>query len=1055
MALVVFLFVVVLAETTALFLEYQNNPFMQQYVAGNTSTIIADALVFAVLSLASAYIVYRHYKSTVGIKGPGPFSRLGTLITRRHKYVIAVWILLLIVSIPAATRISQVVTSQTGGSSGSQSESTRAQNIITQEFPQQGSGASALIVIQSSDVKSNATKDFVLSLETRLLAPGELSYLEGVTSVYSVERSILAGGILGLSPAIYGLEAQTNFTAFVVYGISHQYLVFWNMTDQSHQVPTRDSEANVTMTEYVSGLASNLPPSNAALVSSYYSLFYAYWSSSAGNITLTSNLPLRATVSIDQAMTSFIQNLPDQQTAGFFTAVWTNFTLNTWSQPGAIRQFTIATISAGDSTLGVPGPIPVTFLNSIYLLGPTPTTAAATSLADQTIKNQSLSTYPLPVPRDLFQQFVSPKNDTMLVIVSFSKEPEFRASVENDPILSGVVKMRSVVSDLMTSNSGPGAPSSVYVTGSVATTADASISSGQDFARIEPVTIIAILLLVGLFFLAVVTPIVPLASIGLALVTAQALVFLIGTFVVPVQDTTVTFLTTIMLGVGTDYAIFLIARYREERVEGKARADAVQTSVTWVGESITTSGMTVILAFGAMTLSSFSFLRSMGIAVGTGVLVALLVSLTLIPALLRLIGDRAFWPTSGERFERYAARAREKRATRPSYFHRAASLSADRPKLVLLLTLLISAPAIYVSLTGATTYDFIAGLSQAESIRGLAVLEQSFGAGRIGPTQVVVQFPAPILQTSGLMPGGYTGLENLSRAIAGLANVQEVTGPTRPQATRVDATNFTALSPATVAAIRSDIGKDNRTAVLSVVLVEEPFTSTSLNTVQQIRSTAASVRQSDAALSDTMILVGGQTASTADFARETVDQFTQMGIIVVVGIFIILLVVLGSYILPVAAILSIGLSITWSYAATLVFFKSVLNSDVLFLIPLILFLLLFGIGMDYNIFILTRVREEAQKGKKTRDAVVDAVDRTGGIITALALILAGALGSLMLSSNRLLQGFGFAIALAVILDAMVVRTYLVPAIMTLLGKWAWMGPSRLQRVKSNETEKTG
>src|SRR5205809_8115976 len=102
--------------------------------------------------------------------------------------------------------------------------------------------------------------------------------------------------------------------------------------------------------------------------------------------------------------------------------------------------------------------------------------------------------------------------------------------------------------------------------------------------------------------------------------------------------------------------------------------------------------------------------------------------------------------------------------------------------------------------------------------------------------------------------------------------------------------------------------------------------------------------------------------------------------------------------------------------------------------------------MDYNIFILTRIREEAQKGKETRQAVGDAVERTGGIITALALILAGELGSLLLSSNRLLDGFGFEIALAVDLDAMVVRTYLVPAIMSTLGPRAWWGRNRLWRV---------
>src|SRR5437773_4056112 len=128
-----------------------------------------------------------------------------------------------------------------------------------------------------------------------------------------------------------------------------------------------------------------------------------------------------------------------------------------------------------------------------------------------------------------------------------------------------------------------------------------------------------------------------------------------------------------------------------------------------------------------------------------------------------------------------------------------------------------------------------------------------------------------------------------------------------------------------------------------------------------------------------------------------------MRVLTVVAIFIVLLVVLGSYPLAITGILSIGLSITWAYAATLLFFNHVLQSGVIFIIPLVLFLLLYGIGMDYNIFILTRIREEAQKGKETHQAVVDAVDRTGGIITALALTLEGGLASFQFSSNRLFQ----------------------------------------------------
>ncbi len=454
-----------------------------------------------------------------------------------------------------------------------------------------------------------------------------------------------------------------------------------------------------------------------------------------------------------------------------------------------------------------------------------------------------------------------------------------------------------------------------------------------------------------------------------------------------------------------------------------------------------------------MTISSFTLLQSIGVGLGFGVLIALLVSLTLIPSFILVAGDRIFWPRSGKRFESYAVKARKKRSERPGYFRRAASFSVKRPALVLGLTILISIPAIYISLTGSTSYDFTAGLTHAESIDGLAVLEKSFGAGQIGPTQVLVQFPGTILVNGNLTKVAQANLETLSQGIGNLSNVKVVTGPTRPNGVLVNATNMkTVTAPQDRLAILGDIGKDNRTALVTVLFVDEPFTQRSLDTVSQIRSLVRTLRALYPSLAQDSILVGGASASTLDFSSETVGQFNTMRILTVSAIFLVLLVVLGSYPLAITGILSIGLSITWAYAATLLFFNNVLQSGVLFIIPLVLFLLLYGIGMDYNIFILTRIREEAQKGKETRQAVVDAVDRTGGIITALALILAGALGSLLLSSNRLLEGFGFAIALAVVLDAMVVRTYLVPAIMSVLGQRAWWGPNRLRRVRFDKKD---
>src|SRR6267143_4142453 len=564
--------------------------------------------------------------------------------------------------------------------------------------------------------------------------------------------------------------------------------------------------------------------------------------------------------------------------------------------------------------------------------------SAARAQANQTLWSETLATYKVPIPQAILQDFISPDHKVMIVLASFSKSPGSFGSANTDPILKNVVTMRDIISQLKTSDGGP---SQTYVTGDLATTADSSLGSERDLGLIEPVTIGAILILAGLFFFAIATPFVPLTIVGMALLITEGGLYLIGKYIIPIQDTTTTFLFTIMLGVGTDYAIFLMARYRVERVEGRDKAAAVQTSVTWSGESIATSASTVIIAFGAMTLTSFTLLQSIGVGLGFGVLIALLVSLTLIPSFILIAGDRIFWPRSGKRFETYATKARKRRAERPGYFRRAAGFSVRRPALVLGLTVLISIPAIYISLTGATSYDFAAGLANAESVHGLTVLQQSFGAGQIGPTQVLVQFPATILANGNLTKGAQADLEKLSQNIASVSpNVKEVTGQTRPNGVTVDATNMRGLIPQERLTILGSIGQDNRTALVTVLFGDEPFTQNSLNTVGQIRSLVASLRNSDASLAQYTILIGGASASTLDFANDTVNQFNTMRVLTVAAIFVVLLVVLGSYPLAVTGILSIGLSITWAYAATLLFFNNVLHSGVLFIIPLILFLLL-------------------------------------------------------------------------------------------------------------------
>ena len=292
----------------------------------------------------------------------------------------------------------------------------------------------------------------------------------------------------------------------------------------------------------------------------------------------------------------------------------------------------------------------------------------------------------------------------------------------------------------------------------------------------------------GLFFRSVVTPVLPIGAVMVALGLSQAVVYFIGTVVAHVDSDTTTMLFSILMAVGTDYSIFIIARFREERIKGASREEAVKTSVTWAGESITTSGATVIIAFMSLGIASYSMIRVMGFVMGLSILVALLISLTLVPSLLMVIGNRVFWPNNKQRFKNHAKRILERReAGKRGYFYKAARFSVKHAKAIILVAVIISIPATYIYVTAETSFDFIGTMPKVESINGMNAMTSGFGAGRIMPSTVVIVFDQPVLMQDGSYDtSALQTIEDVSAALARNTIVHEVDGPTRPYGATVD-----------------------------------------------------------------------------------------------------------------------------------------------------------------------------------------------------------------------------------------------------------------------------
>ncbi len=688
--------------------------------------------------------------------------------------------------------------------------------------------------------------------------------------------------------------------------------------------------------------------------------------------------------------------------------------------------------------------------------------ANITAMADGMVRDIPLNEYPIDIPQGVLAMLVNvPDNDTMLIALGYGDGIDGESLV---PVVREIIAGAQVPVGV-----------EVLVSGSDAINYDITASSTEDMEKIDPVSILLIIVLIGLFFRSLVSSIIPPSVIGIALGLALCCVFFIATYAMEVTNYVLVLIMVTMLGAGCDYGIFILSRYREERVKGLEKEDAVVKAVTWAGESITISGFTVMVGFGVLSISSFSMVSSIGVCLAIGIFLALMAALTFLPSLIMVTGDRVFWPTTTDHVrERIDDPLKADRVTRWSrrYFERTARTSIKHAKLFLVVAILITIPALYVVSTMDTSYDMISTMPDSDSKSGVNEIVEGFGGGMIDPIDIAYNFDGRIYnETAGLLSAQdrtdvaeqvvdisipetfdlakMDDLEAMCQQLATMDNVRLVTSPTRPFGEPIDYRNMSTYNlleqSEYLMVMDASMSKDGTSAKVVVTLADQPFSELSIDTVTDIRTLL--VEQTDAHGSVEAAYLTGGTALMYDISTLVADEFDYMEVFAILLIFTILLLILGAVLTPIRSILTILMSVIWTLALTNLVFTYVLGDQLLWLMPIVLIVVCLGLGMDYDIFLTTRIREEVHHGKELDDAIVDSVKATGGIITICGLIMAGAFATMTLSGSVMLQEFGFALAFAILIDATVVRMYLVPAIMSMMGKWNWWGPSVLRRRK--------
>ncbi len=587
----------------------------------------------------------------------------------------------------------------------------------------------------------------------------------------------------------------------------------------------------------------------------------------------------------------------------------------------------------------------------------------------------------------------------------------------------------------------------VHLTGQIPDGVDNANASGSSQNRTQTFSLLFILVLLVLAYRAVLAPFVTLIPAVLVLALAGPVIAQSASVGIQVSSITEFMLIVLILGAGTDYGVFLVFRVREELRRGLSGPDAVRRAVTRVGESITFSAFTVIAALSSVALAEFGLYQSMGPALAIGIAIMLCAGLTLLPALLAIFGRAVFWPSD----------IRHKGVERVGIWDRVGLLATRRPAITLLLgAILFGGMAATLLTTGTSGFgDSNSTTAGTDSAAGAAALNAHFPSSKVVRTLVLFKFDSPVWQDPGKLATAQAGL-------AALPEFKSVVGPLNPNGIALTTSQLTqlhaALGPArqlppvpTTSAVPAELYNAYR--------AEGQLISPDGLTVEYTAEVGGADQSSPAALDavpglrDEVNRVGASAGATEtgllgnlefsyDIRQISASDLERIIPIVAILIAILLAAVMRSAVAPLYLVASVVISYLGALGLTgIIFVRLGGQAGLNFVLPFLMFVFLMALGSDYNILVMSRIREEAHH-LPLRDAVARAIGKTGSTVTTAGVILGGSFAVLAISVGGTagadqIQQIGYGIAAGVLMDTFFVRSLLVPSVVVLLGRWNW------------------
>ena len=535
----------------------------------------------------------------------------------------------------------------------------------------------------------------------------------------------------------------------------------------------------------------------------------------------------------------------------------------------------------------------------------------------------------------------------------------------------------------------------ILLTGDLGFSVDSEEVFGDLDTNLLIATVVLVLVLLGAIYRAVLVALTPLVVVFLAYTVATALIYAYVKAGATVSSNGTTILIVLMFGVGTDYCLLLVSRYREELRRMEDKHEAMQRALRRTGPTILASGLTVSLAMLTLALADARLTSTLGPVAAIGVACGMVAGLTLLPALLTIFGRVGFWPRRST--VQYDPNHPE--TGRQGIWRRVGDRVLQRPGLALAVTGIAFVAGALGLLAYKVDYSTTTFFKKSvESVEAFELLEREFPAGVLYPSTVLVE------RDDGPVTAG-----DLARAAQQVRNVDGVAS----------------------ASATGNTSRDGRMATIDVVVEGDPFTKEALGIVPDLRESVSDLGPGLTAL------VGGGSATQYDFDKAIESDLRLIAPIALLVIAIILALLLRSLIAPLVLIASVIVSFLCTLGISVLFIRYVVG-DAGFdaSIPTFAFIFLVALGIDYTIFLMGRVREEARK-HGTREGMLRALSATGPVITSAGIILAGTFSVLMTLPVTYTFDLGFMVALGILLDTFIVRTIMVPAAVELIGDRIW------------------